>query len=808
MVVPGIARAVSHANRSALVLWSVFGPLPAMARSAARFTAAAALLVGLISAGCSEQIVVTQLPLGGSCLSCHEGITDVHPFFALACVDCHGGNDRVTIPANVNVRDQALLQKSHVLPLDPAMWWANGIDDDADGFVDEQGEFFDGRVIQSEDSPFADGRRAKRNQMDSEMNRDLNYLRFINPGDLRVAQVSCGGRNNNSNPAMVCHAEVVYDMRRSMMSTNAGVAGGAAYGNAQVPVASMFGADFAQSPAGGRYDQRNPRIGRHGYTFNYDAIDSAWNSEFVDPGRNIVAGGFDHDALLDVARTNIDPQDDKFEATAGPLFDDGVTGSDAVYDPGPGLTRTGQPLQFFDPADLANNRAVEVLQNIGNAANRSWPPQGSATELRVQRIIEALGFPRQSPVENDFDFPNPNTPGDPITNPVDAALRSFRAYHPLNWWAPNDNFGFVDFTTSPNENDEPPQDPADVELRNSNNPFGRGRPSGCTACHIEYAKDGRNLEPTDRTVADNGKQPDLELPFGIRQDLGHRFYPKRHELKRTVNTETCGSCHGFVTRVDYAMQGLYEQETDLTNLEHVNTIGTFQYTTPKGSCVRMFDNLAHYRNGQIVNDGEGRSEDLNNNGELDTNLIEADLNGDDVLQPNEDFNKNGRLDEAPISEDANGNNCLDLPDRVERRESFDGRQSRIIYGGSNGSTRLLDVHFERGFHCTDCHIQNDVHGDSNIYTRNWDAVQIECDDCHGTNDAEAPLVFSGPNGGDDMTARHYNTAFGKPWFERQNGKIIQNSRVQGGLSWVVPQLTSPKDSASAYACLLYTSRCV
>ena len=192
MVVPGIARAVSHANRSALVLWSVFGPLPAMARSAARFTAAAALLVGLISAGCSEQIVVTQLPLGGSCLSCHEGITDVHPFFALACVDCHGGNDRVTIPANVNVRDQALLQKSHVLPLDPAMWWANGIDDDADGFVDEQGEFFDGRVIQSEDSPFADGRRAKRNQMDSEMNRDLNYLRFINPGDLRVAQVSCG----------------------------------------------------------------------------------------------------------------------------------------------------------------------------------------------------------------------------------------------------------------------------------------------------------------------------------------------------------------------------------------------------------------------------------------------------------------------------------------------------------------------------------------------------------------------------------------------------------------------------------------
>jgi hypothetical protein len=139
--------------------------------------ALALLLTGVIAgAGCSEEIVQTQAPLGGSCLACHQGITDVHPFFALACVDCHGGNDQVSVPAVVNVRDQALMKRSHVLPLDPSMWWPNGIDDDGDSLVDESGEFFDGRATTGSGLPFADERQANKAQMDSEMNRDINYL--------------------------------------------------------------------------------------------------------------------------------------------------------------------------------------------------------------------------------------------------------------------------------------------------------------------------------------------------------------------------------------------------------------------------------------------------------------------------------------------------------------------------------------------------------------------------------------------------------------------------------------------------------
>ena len=47
-------------------------------------------------------------------------------------------------------------------------------------------------------------------------------------------------------------------------------------------------------------------------------------------------------------------------------------------------------------------------------------------------------------------------------------------------------------------------------------------------------------------------------------------------------------------------------------------------------------------------------------------------------------------------------------------------------GGANGSTRMMDVHFEKGMHCIDCHFLQDAHGDGNLYNTNWDTIEIEC----------------------------------------------------------------------------------
>ncbi len=55
---------------------------------------------------------------------------------------------------------------------------------------------------------------------------DPEYVRFVNPGDLRVAHLACGG----------CHPKEVEFSRRSMMTTSAMLPGAAAYNNGALPL--------------------------------------------------------------------------------------------------------------------------------------------------------------------------------------------------------------------------------------------------------------------------------------------------------------------------------------------------------------------------------------------------------------------------------------------------------------------------------------------------------------------------------------------------------------------------------------------
>jgi hypothetical protein len=112
---------------------------------------------------------------------------------------------------------------------------------------------------------------------------------------------------------------------------------------------------------------------------------------------------------------------------------------------------------------------------------------------------------------------------------------------------------------------------------------------------------------------------------------------------------------------------------------------------------------------------------------------------------------------------------------------------RIMYGGASGGVRLMDIHLEKGMECIDCHFYQDLHGDGNIYTRNWDAIEIECVDCHGTARKLATLKTSGPNGGNDLTKSMDEN--GVPFFEKlADGSRIQRSRVRDGMSWRIPQV--------------------
>ncbi len=117
------------------------------------------------------------------CISCHqplnpitqvrEGIEEAHPWFSLSCTDCHGGNDQVNTFA-----------EAHVFP--------------------ESGPTF-----------------IKNLAYDQLNNVSPDYLRFVNPGDLRVAEQSCGAASP-ANSGFGCHQSIVDSVPSSVMATYAG----------------------------------------------------------------------------------------------------------------------------------------------------------------------------------------------------------------------------------------------------------------------------------------------------------------------------------------------------------------------------------------------------------------------------------------------------------------------------------------------------------------------------------------------------------------------------------------------------------
>lgn len=119
------------------------------------------------------------------CVTCHQGTHDPHykDTVHLGCVDCHGGCADTT--------DKA---KAHVAPRYPQFWptAANPVRS---------------YTLLNQESP--------------------EFIRFVNPGDLRIAHISCGTAN--------CHPGEVDQNRKSMMTHGCMLWGAALYNNGTVP---------------------------------------------------------------------------------------------------------------------------------------------------------------------------------------------------------------------------------------------------------------------------------------------------------------------------------------------------------------------------------------------------------------------------------------------------------------------------------------------------------------------------------------------------------------------------------------------
>ena len=134
------------------------------------------------------------------CITCHQNVGDPHgkETLHLGCCDCHGGD-----PTAV-VKEQA-----HVPPRYPNAWVtsANPVRS---------------YTLLNHETP--------------------EFIRFVNPGDLRIAHLSCGTSG--------CHAKEVADNRSSMMAHGCMLWGAALYNNGSYPIKqARFGESYSTNGA-------------------------------------------------------------------------------------------------------------------------------------------------------------------------------------------------------------------------------------------------------------------------------------------------------------------------------------------------------------------------------------------------------------------------------------------------------------------------------------------------------------------------------------------------------------------------------
>ena len=134
----------------------------------------------------SRQTAEAAAAKSAGCVTCHQGQHDPHckpETVRLGCVDCHGGNAQAT--------DQ---QQAHVWPRFPDAWRSSG-------------NPVRSYTLLNHENP--------------------EFIRFVNPGDLRVAHLSCGTTS--------CHADQVLQVRKSMMTHGSMLWGSALFNNGSVP---------------------------------------------------------------------------------------------------------------------------------------------------------------------------------------------------------------------------------------------------------------------------------------------------------------------------------------------------------------------------------------------------------------------------------------------------------------------------------------------------------------------------------------------------------------------------------------------
>ena len=301
----------------------------------------------------------------------------------------------------------------------------------------------------------------------------------------------------------------------------------------------------------------------------------------------------------------------------------------------------------------------------------------------------------------------------------------------------------------------------------TNDQPGDYRSSGCASCHVVYANDRDPRHSGPYAAHGHGGTSitrDPTIPAG---DQGH---PLKHEFTRAIPTSQCMVCHmhqpnmfvnsylGY-TMWDYESDAPFmwpeeQQELSIEEQRHVLD------RNPEGAVIR-----GRWADVEFLKKVSEMNPDLN-----DTQFA--------------DYHGHGWNFRAVQKRDLRGN-LLDAEGDIVANDDPDKFQKAV---------HLSSIHVDKGLHCVDCHFTQDNHGNGHLYGEVASAIEIECQDCHGTAQNYPDLLTSGPAappGGTDM--RLYRNADGKRRFEWRDGKLMQRSVLEPDVEWA---LSLVKDSVN------------
>lgn len=310
-----------------------------------------------------------------------------------------------------------------------------------------------------------------------------------------------------------------------------------------------------------------------------------------------------------------------------------------------------------------------------------------------------------------------------------------------------------------------------LSFMGTNDHPGDYRSSGCTACHVVYANDRSKLHSGEYAHFGHEGKTQTADPTIPKDEAGH---PLHHAFTRAIPTSQCMVCHMHQPNMfvnSYLGYTMWDYESDAPHMwpkkQHDPTDD------------ELFASMTHNPEEAAARGSWSDREFLKWVSDKNKDLKDTQF---------ADYHGHGWNFRAVFKRDRKGN-LLDKDGNLVAADD-PAKFKKAVH--------LADIHLEKGMHCVDCHFGQDSHGDGKIYGEVAQAVEIQCQDCHGTVKERANLKTSGPaapKGGRDLSLMR--TAFGQERFIWKGDKLYQRSNLKPDVEWLVKQVRDSVDPSSS-----------